>query len=190
MLKELKIGDLPAGDEVSERSWTLRRNLEAFAPFTNDLGRTSVITHKIKTRDAEPFRYKLRLIPFTHRQYIVQKIEKLLAVGAIAPANPGQCPYASLTGLVPKKNGTRRRCFDNRDINAQTEKDAFTLPSIDELWPILSKAKYFASIDLIIGYNQVEVESAGRYKTAFFTHKSLFFFKVMLFSLCNASATF
>lgn len=57
-------------------------------------------------------------------------MSRLLAVGAIARADPGACSYASRTVLAPKKDGTFWMCFDYLDLNAQTEKDLFQLPLI------------------------------------------------------------
>lgn len=116
----------------------------------------------------------MRLIPLAHRQYIDQEIEKLLTVGSIANENLDECPYFTKTLLVPKKNVTRNMCLNYKDINAQTLKKAFSLPRIDYVWLIRSKATYFASLDLIMGYHQVKVEAADRNKIAFLTHKSLF----------------
>lgn len=59
----------------------MKRNLYALAASTDDLGRTSVITHTIRTirnGDAKPFRHMLRKIPFAHWQYFEKKIKKLL----------------------------------------------------------------------------------------------------------------
>ena len=81
-------------------------------------------------------------------------------------------------------------CVDYRDINAQTEKDAYSLPRIDQVWPVLAKARYFASLDLLMGYHQVEVDTKDRFKTAFVTHKGLYIYNVMPFGLYNAPATF
>ena len=54
----------------------------------------------------------------------------------------------------------------------------------------MGKARYFASLDLLIGYHQIEMESCDCAKTAFTTHRGLFVFNVMPFSLTNAPATF
>lgn len=48
-------------------------------------------------------------------------------------------------------------CVDYRDLNAQTETDPFPLPRIDDVCPMLSKAKYFVALNLIMGYNQVYI---------------------------------
>ena len=82
---------------------------------------------------------------------------------------------------MPKKNGTLRMCVDYRDINAQTKNDAFLLPHIDQVWPILSGAKYFASLNLLMGYFQVELDHLDRAKTAFLTHRGHYIYNVMPF---------
>ena len=168
----------------------VRQHLDAFAATPTDLGRTSVITHSIKTGEARPFRHKLRPVPLSQREYLEKELERLNAVGAISPATPGECLYASRIVLVKKKDGSTRMCVDYRDLNAQTEKDSFPLPRIDNVWPTLAKAKYFASLDLLMGYHQVEVDPQDRAKTAFITPYGLFVFNVMPFWLCNAPATF
>ena len=113
-----------------------------------------------------------------------------MSVGAISPANPGACPYASKTVLTPKKDGTMRMCVDYRDVNAQTEKDFFPLPRIDQVWPTLSRARFFAFLDLLMGFHQVEVDPSDKAKTAFLTHRVAYVCNVMPFGLCNAPATF
>ena len=42
------------------------------------------------------------------------------------------------------KDGSVRICVDYRDIYAQTDKDAYSLTRIDQVWPALEKARYFA----------------------------------------------
>ena len=166
----------------------IKENLGSFAASPIDLGRTSVVLHTIKTNAAKQFRHKLRPIPFAQRQYLEQEVEKLLSIGAISKADSGACPYASRTVTTPKKDGSVRMCVDHRDINAQTEKDAYSLPHNDQIWPVLAKARYFASLELLIGYHQVEVEPKYRFKAAFVTHRGLYIYNGM--ALCNAPANF
>ena len=191
VLSELKVSELPVHEELRRQVVNVVRDcIDAFAATANDFGRTEVALHTIKTGDARPFKHKLRPIPYARRQFLDQEVERLLAIGAISPADPGACPYASRTVLATKKDGSLRMCVDYRDLNAQTEKDAYPLPRIDGVWPTLSKAKYFASLDLLMGYHQVAMAEKDRYKTAFLTHRGLFVYNVMPFGLCNAPATF
>jgi len=191
VLRDLRVENIGIEESVrSQLKVIVAECIDAFANGPTDLGRTSVITHTIETGEAEPFRHKLRPIPLARRQFLDQEIDRLLQVNAISAADPGNCPYASRTVLAPKKDGSWRMCVDYRDINAQTVKDSFPLPRIGEVWSSLAGAKYFASLDLLMGYHQVEVREQDRLKTAFITHKGLFVYNVMPFGLCNAPATF
>ena len=113
-----------------------------------------------------------------------------MSVGAITPAAPGACPYALRTVFTQTKDGTMKMCVDYRDVNAQTEKDYFPLPRIDQVLPPLSRARFFASLDLLMGFHQVKVDSRDRAKTTFLNHRGVYIWNVMPFGLCNAPATF
>ena len=63
--------------------------------------------------------------------------------------------------------------------------DVFPLPRIDDTLDLLSKAKYFTTLDLASGYWQVEMSPDSREKTAFITHSGLFEFQKMPFGLCR-----
>lgn len=43
-------------------------------------------------------------------------------------------PCAVLTLLVPKKDGTWRKCIDSRDVNNITIKYMFSFSSVDDYW--------------------------------------------------------
>ena len=119
MLADLKIATLKIPEELRKRLIeVVRENLDAFAASPTDLGRTTVVIHTIKTGEAHPFRHNLRPILFARRQYLEQEVDKLISIGAVSPADPGACPYASRTVCMPKKDGTLRMCVDYRDMNA------------------------------------------------------------------------
>ena len=61
---------------------------------------------------------------------------------------------------------------------------------MDDSLDLLSKAKYFTTLDLSSGYWQVKMGSRSQEKTAFNTYSGLYEFTVMPFGLCNAPATF
>ena len=81
-------------------------------------------------------------------------------------------------------------CVDYREINSQTEKDSFHLQRIDQVWTTLSRARYFFSLDLLMGFYQVEVHPRDRAKMAFLTHRGRYIYNMMPFGFCNATATF
>ena len=112
----------------------------------------------------------------------------MIEVGAIHKSNS---PWASAVVLVRKKDGSLRFCIDLHKINAQTIKDAYSLPRIDETLDCLGGDTIFSSLDLKSGYWQVEMEEESKPLTAF-TVGPLGFYKCkrMPFGLTNAPATF
>ena len=190
LCEELKIGalDLPA-DFKEEVQRVLFELQDAFSASDSDLGRTDLVQHRIHTTGI-PFRDKVRQIPWTRRPMVEAEIQRLLQLGIIAPAQQGICPYASAIVLVQKKDKTLRLCVDYRRLNLQTVKDSYNLPRISDLLTQLESARYFASLDLLMGYHQIEVAQEDQQKTAFICHMGLFVYRVMPFGLCNAPATF
>lgn len=65
-------------------------------------------------------------------------------------------------------------CIDYRQLNSKTRRDAFPLPRIEESLDALTGARWFSTLDLASGYNQVPVTEADRHKTAFSTPFGLF----------------
>ena len=86
---------------------------------------------------------------------------------------PSTSPRASPIVLVKKKSGGMRFCIDYRRLNAQTEKDSFPLPIVDDVLDTLSGKKYYSSIDLASGYWQVEMNEKDANKTAFTSQKKI-----------------
>ena len=64
------------------------------------------------------------------------------------------------------------------------------MPLLDQVWPTLFRARLFVSLDLLLGFHQVEVDPRDRDKTAFLTHRGVYVYNVMPFGLCNVPATF
>ena len=115
-------------------------------------------------------------------------IQEVLDVGAIRPSNS---PWASAVVLVQKKDGKLQFCINLQKLNARTIKDAYSLPRIDETMDFLNGAEWFSSLDLKLGYWQVEMEEDSKALTAF-TVRSLGFYECthMPFGLTNTPATF
>jgi hypothetical protein len=85
--------------------------------------------------------------------------------------------------LIRKKNGELRFCVDYRKLNDVTKKDCFPLPLIDDTLDTLAGAKWFSTLDLKVGYLQVDVHPDDKEKTAFSTGQELWPFIVMPFDL-------
>lgn len=165
----------------------LREYSSVFAAHDQDLGCTHLVTHDIPLLDDIPVRQRYRRIPPSDYELVKEHIHKLLEAEVIRESSS---PYASPIVLVRKKDGSLRLCVDYRQLNNKTRKDAFPLPRIDESLDALTGARWFSTMDLASGYNQVPVTESDRHKTAFCTPFGLFEWNRMPFGLCNAPSTF
>ena len=160
---------------------------DVFAQHEDDVGRTQLVQHQIKTT-GPPIRVPARRQNPVVRAAEEAEIQKMLRQDIISPS---QSPWASPIVMVRKKNGDSRLCIDYRQLNEQTIKDAHPLPRIDDSLEALHGAKYFSTLDLKAGYWQVPVAPEDQEKTAFRTSSGqLYECRMMPFGLCNAPATF
>lgn len=165
----------------------LQKYSGVFSAHEGDIGCTKLISHDIPLMDDVPVRQRYRRIPPSEYEAAKAHIHQLLEAQVIRESSS---PFASPIVLVKKKDGSLRLCVDYRLLNSKTRKDAFPLPRIEESLDALSGARWFSTLDLTAGYNQVPVTEKDKMKTAFCTPFGLFEWNRMPFGLCNAPSTF
>jgi len=89
--------------------------------------------------------------PHSHKNQIEMMIQEMLKEDLIQPDNS---PFFTPIVLVKKKDGNWRFCTYYRDLNAITVKDAFLMPTVDELLDELYGVQYFSKLDLRSGYHR------------------------------------
>ena len=94
--------------------------------------------------------------------------------------------YAAPCFYIPKKNSSLWLVQDYRKLNQVMIKDKMPLPLIGEVIDKLKEVKYFNKLDLIWGYNNVQIKEGNEWKVAFLTNKGLFEPQVMYFRLYNS----
>ena len=176
-----------SSQQLTQIQALLKEYGDIFSLHPSDLGTTDQITHTINTGDHEPIRQPPRRLPFSLRSKTNELVREMLKQGVIQASTS---PWASPVVLVEKKDRSIRFYVDYRRLNAVTKMEVFPLPRIDDSLDMLSKSKFFSTLDLASGFWQVEMEPSSRRKTAFVTHSGLYEFGVMPFGLVNAPSTF
>lgn len=175
-LGDIQLGHLQPGEEEH-----LRRVLEDFPEvITNNIGRTTTVSHTIECSNYSPIKQRPYPINPDKRKFVIQKIKEMEGQGLIEPSTSG---WASPIVLPKKKNGEYRLCVDFRKVNERTISDAYPMPDLKNSLRQVSGCRVFSTLDLNSGYWQVEVEEKSRPLTAFMTPRGLFQFTVMPFGL-------
>ncbi|KAM2322635.1 hypothetical protein ACFXTH_019289 [Malus domestica] len=138
---------------------------------------------------------EMRPIKQTQRRYrseiilqIEVEIDKLIEAGFIRDV---QYPkWISNIVIVLKKSGQIRVCVYFRDLSNACPKDDFPLPIIEIMVDATTGHVTLSFIDSFSGYNQIRMALEDEELTAFCTSKCIYCYKVMLFSLKNAGATY
>ena len=160
---------------------------DLFATNSNDLGRTSLISHSITVDNPVPIRQRPYRVSPAHKDTVSTHINDMLQHDIIRPS---MSPWSSPVIIIPKKDGGTRFVVDYRKLNHITKKDSYPLPRIDDSLDCLGGANYFTVLDLCSGYFQIPLDETSKQFTAFITQSGLYEFQVMPFGLCNAPSTF
>ena len=76
-------------------------------------------------------------------------------------------------------------------MNKVSKKDAYPIPRIDTILAGMQKQpRFFTSMDLFMGYNQIGLTDRAKERSAFVTENSHYQYTRMPFSMCGAPATF
>ena len=92
------------------------------------------------------------------------RVEEYLKRGWIRESDS---PWGSPMLFVRKPSGGLRLVIDYRQLNAQTQRDGFPLPLMDELLQNMAGKRMYSKMDLVHGYHQVCLSSDSAYRTAF-----------------------
>ena len=134
----------------------LKEFRDMFSSGPNDLGSTSITTHKIDVGEAIPVKQRPRRLPIKQREEANKLIEEMRSLGVVEPS---QCPWTSPIVLVKKSN---RFCVDYRRLNKVTKRDSYPLPRVDTTLDAINGSSWFSTLDLKSGYWQVRTEESDK----------------------------
>ena len=145
---------------------------EIFSKSEWDLGKCDVTTHRVEVEPgSKPVKNPTRIypnprMPLHYKEDLQKKIVVFLEKELITPCHS---PYSAAAMLVPKKNGKLPLVFDYRQLNKQTIKSIWPIPSIEEIFDTLEGSAYFTSIDMSAGFYQVPMDESSQDYRAFST---------------------
>lgn len=134
--------------------------------------------------------------PVVYRPYKMSHDEKLRVRNIIQDLldkniiRESESEFASPVLLVKKKDGSDRLCVDFRALNANTIKDHYPLPLIDDHIDRLGKAKYFTSLDMATGFHQIKLDSESVHRTGFVTPEGHWEYIKMPYGLANSPVVY
>jgi len=155
---------------------------------------TTAIEHAIPTPGIDPCRgiaSRNYQIPEALKGELQSIVNQMLRDKIIRHSSS---PWNSPIILVKKKEDASkekwRLVVDFRRLNEVTVGDSYPLPLITDILGALGKARYYTTLDLASGFNQVPLREEDRQKTAFSTPGGHFEFCNMQMGICSSPATF
>lgn len=130
----------------------------------------------------------MRKVHPTLEPLIKKELKKLLDSCIIFKVR--YCTWVPNLVLVQKKYGEIRLCVDFQNLNRESDKDDYPIPSMEKILRTIFGSKVLSLLDGFFGYNQVLVVETNRIKTTFWTKWGTLAFPRMPFGLINDGETF
>ena len=141
----------------------------AIASSSADLGCSTIGEHRILTTDDKPTYVRQWPIPIHDRQFVADTIKDWLKIGVIRRSlSAYNAPLLVVSKKDPEKTLMKKRiCLDYRQLNAKCLKSHYRLPQVSEMLQRLGGSKYYANLDLVSAFYQLNLAEEDRHKTAF-----------------------
>ena len=136
-----------------------------------------------------PVAQPLRIIPFSRREKVTEKLEELLKLDVIEKVE-GPTSWVNPLVVVEKPSGDIRICLDMRQANQAIVQEKHPVPTVEETLQEVSNAKVFSKLDLNMAFHQIKLHSDSRDITTFAAPNCLYRYKRLLFGVNMAMEKF
>jgi hypothetical protein len=126
-----------------------------------------------------------RRVPFKLRDPVKKKLdemEKLKLVCKVTEPTEWVNPMLA----IQKSDGDVRICLDPVDLNKEIKRQHYPVPTAQELFARIGKAKYFSSLDATSGFLQIPLTEESSYMTTFATPFGRYRFLRLPFGISSA----
>ena len=142
---------------------------------------------KIELEREPPRKGAIYALSPLEKQAVSEFLEENEAKGWIRRS---ESEYAMPVFCVGKKDAGARMVIDYRPINNVCKIEPDPIPIMHTLPDELGKAKWFTTLDLRAGYNNIRIRPGDEKYAAFRTHKGTYEPLVMQFGMMNSPAVF
>ena len=158
--------------------------------FKEGLGVMNTFKAKLQVKEgAKPRFCKARPVPFTLKEAIDRKLDRLEAEGILERVTYSE--WTAPVVPVPKTEGQIRLCGDYKvTINPVMEVDQYPLQKPDNIFATLATGKFFSKIDLTHAYQQMKLKEDSRDYVTINTHRGLFRYTRLPFGVASAPSIF
>ncbi|KAI9554977.1 putative uncharacterized protein K02A2.6-like [Daphnia sinensis] len=124
-------------------------------------------------------------LPFLLEEKVYKKLDQMVADKIIVPVvEPTE--WVSRMLVVGKPDGDVRICLDPSELNKAILRQHFAVPTVDQLFAKIGKAKYFCSLDAASGFYQIPLTDRASYLCTMGTPKGRFRYLRLPFGLKSA----
>ena len=172
-------------DELQDYADVFSDDIQAYPPARK-------YDHEIRLKPSfvhqQPPEY--RLSP-NQKQILKEYLDEWKAKKFIEAMDVELCSHFAPFFFVNKKDSKEMRpIMDYRYLNEHSYRDGFPIPSAQELLDQIHGSRYFTTLDVRHGYNNIRIKEEDQWKAAFRTPFGVFKPRVMFFGLSNSPATF
>ncbi|XP_045023566.1 uncharacterized protein K02A2.6-like [Daphnia magna] len=124
-------------------------------------------------------------IPFRLEEPVYRKLDQMVADGIIAPVSE-PTDWVSRMMVVSKPDGDVRICIDPSSLNKAVLRQHYSIPTVEQLFAKIGKAKFFCSLDAAQGFYQILLSEESSYLCTMATPRGRYRFLRMPFGLKSA----
>ena len=147
------------------------------------------VEHDIKllsgTNRVDPVICAASRLPFRLEDRVNKKLDEMEDAGIITPVHE-PTEWASRMMVVGKPDGDVRICLDPSELNKAVQRQHFSVPTIEQLFAKIGKARYFCSLDAASGFYQIPLSTAASYLCTMATPRGRYRYLRLPFGLKSA----
>lgn len=124
-------------------------------------------------------------LPFSLEKRVYKKLDQMVEDEVLPPVTE-PTEWVSRMLVEGKPDGDVRICLDPSELNKAIQRQHFAVPTVEQLFGKIGKAKYFCSLDAASGFYQIPLTERASYLCTMATPKVRFRYLGLPFGLKSA----